>query len=1042
MPTHDRLHPGLYEALLDQELAELLESHPDLVATFESIDDESAPHTYSQLVTQAVRHALHVSRRRELRRDIVNRLMELLSTQAGLEYICRKKLVARSKPLLTELRRGENDVRLPRPETPLGTSSLLTGSGDDPQLERELRAELMSADQVDILVSFIKWSGLRLLIPAFSHLAERRVPVRIVTTSYMGASDPHAVEWLARQNGFKVRVSYETERTRLHAKAYHFIRESGYSTAYIGSANMSHAAMTSGLEWTVKVSAQDMPHILERFAAEFETYWSREEFVQFKPEDSDRFREAIQHGRRQDQVGTTRFFVDIKPHPFQERILEALDASRLAGSSRNLVVAATGTGKTVVAAFDYARHRRKSPTAAKLLFVAHRKEILEQAQECFRTVLRDPNFGALFVDGIQPRQWDHVFASIQSLNSRQPWQRLGAEHFDVVIVDEAHHGRASSYRPLFDHLRPKMLLGLTATPERMDGTSILPDFDNEFAAEIRLPEALEEKLLCPFHYFGITDPVPISEERFWRNGKYDGKALEKVYTGDDIRARQRLDVILKSIRAYQPDLRSTRGVGFCAGVCHAHFMAEKFREAGLTADVVLGETPKETRSDTIQAFREGRITFLFTVDVFSEGVDIPEINLVLFLRPTESLTVFLQQLGRGLRHAPDKDCLTVLDFVGQSHRKYRMDRKFGALLRSYRRRIDQEIELDFPNLPPGCNVQLEPIAREHVLRNIRDTLGNLKAFIPEAINTFEAETGKPLNFSNFVNETGLSALEILRTRTWSEWKALAAGETVSDPDLEAARQTLRRITLRTDPTFLDKLIRLSRLDVAEEPGTYGFTTEDANAIHYVLWGGTAENVGVGSHRESFAKWLRNTKSRADLLEIAAWRGQLHPFPTRRLEQPFPCNLRLHAAYGLAEIKAALGLSNLQRPGPTGTGVIHVEKLKIYVHLVTFRKEERDFAPTTRYKDYPISREVLHWESQARTTQSSRTGQNYIHFASRGYTILFFARLEKRIEGETAPFLFLGPASELLSYEGSRPIAMTWRLLEAMPAALFEAARTA
>lgn len=526
----------------------------------------------------------------------------------------------------------------------------------------------------------------------------------------------------------------------------------------------------------------------------------------------------------------------MRPHPFQERILEALEAARLAGSRRNLVVAATGTGKTVVAAFDYARFKKANPTNSRLLFVVHRKEILEQAQDCFRSVLRDFNFGELMVGGSTPRDWQHVFASVQSLRTARPWEQYGAEHFHYLIVDEAHHGAAPDYRPLFDHLRPRILLGLSATPERMDNSSILPDFDNQFAAEIRLPEALEEKLLCPFHYFGVTDPVSTADERFWRNGQYDSAELENVYTGDDQRANDRLNAILGALNRYQPDAQSTRGIGFCAGVRHADFMTRKFQERGLAAACIVGTTSRDLREQGMRDFREGRLNFLFVVDVFSEGIDIPEINLVLFLRPTESLTVFLQQLGRGLRHAPEKDCLTVLDFVGQTHRKYRIDRKFAALLRRSRRRIDNEIEADFPSLPPGCSIELERVAREHVLENIRKSLGDLKTFVPEAIRTFATETEQPLTFGNFVRYNELSPVPLLSTRTWSEWKDLADGtETVKDPDLSETRKTLKRFVLRTDVEFLEKASLVSASIVAEDPAHYGLTSEEAAALHYMFW---------------------------------------------------------------------------------------------------------------------------------------------------------------------------------------------------------------
>lgn len=1033
---------GLYERLLDEELAELLESCPDITTTLEKLDDESEVESYSQFLSQLLRGALPNATSKQ-RLPLVNRLIELLGAQQGLDYTLRRRLLAAPKTLLTQVRPKDQSSPWCQPETPLSISSLLTGSADDPPLEREIRTELQSCDRVDILVSFIKWSGLSLLLSAFEEIEARGVPVRIITTSYMGASDPPAIEWLANRRNVSMRISYDTERTRLHAKAYHFHRASGYSTAYIGSANMSRPAMTSGLEWTVKVTAQDMPHILARFAAEFETYWRHESFVPYDPSQAARFRDAITSVRHAGAEDGPRFFADLKPHPFQERVIEALEAARLGGSVRNLVVAATGTGKTVMAAFDYAKFRRANPGAARLLFVVHRKEILKQARDCFRAVLRDFNFGDLLVDGKRPEKWDAVFASVQSLNQQHPWESLGAVHFHFVIVDEAHHGAAPSYRPLFEHLKPKVLLGLSATPERMDGTSILPDFDNRFAAEIRLPEALEEKLLCPFHYFGVTDPVSTADDRFWTNGRYDVRELENVYTGDDLQAQLRLEAIHAAIQRYQPDRASIRAVGFCAGVRHAEFMARRFREVGYRAETILGETPPDVRDSRLAEFRDGKLQFLFVVDVLSEGIDVPEINLVLFLRPTESLTVFLQQLGRGLRHAPEKECLTVLDFVGQVHRRYRIDRKLSALLRHTRRRIDREIERDFPNLPPGCSIQFERVAREHVLENIRRSLGNLNQFVPEVIRTFTSETGRPLTFGNFIDETGIAPVELFKSRTWSQWKDQAAGtETVADPDCAETRRSLRRFALRTDPDLLDKVMQVTRSRVAEEPAAYGFSAREAAMVHYLLWTGDGERLAVTSYKESFERWLSNPSGARDLEEVIEWRRAQQPYSTFQAKLPFPCALRIHAAYGLREVTAAFGKSDLTTTGPTGTGVVHLDREKAYLHFVTFRKEDRDFAPTTRYKDYPVSPTILHWESQIGTAQAHVTGQNYIHFSERGYTILFFARLEKRVGDEPAPYVFLGAAKRLLSHEGDRPIQMIWELEHPMPADLYEQGRTA
>ncbi|MEQ9464386.1 MAG: DUF3427 domain-containing protein [Haliea sp.] len=1026
---------GLYERLLDEELQELLDSKPELKAILRSIDDESQPHTYSRFLLDVLEQALR-NEKPDGRLALVNRVVQLVSETDGLEYLIRRKILSKKDQLLLEVQ--SDNRRSVRPTTPLSTSMLLTGQRGDPPLEHELRAEMATVNRVDILVSFIKWSGLRLLRPAFESLAASAVPVRIISTSYMGASDPEALEWLASQPNIEVRLSYDTGGTRLHAKAYQFIRDTGFSTAYIGSANMSHAAMTSGLEWTVKVTEQDMKHVLDRFSAEFATYWDSPEFEPFFKQDFERFRVAIGRARRRD-ASTAVFFADITARPFQERVLEALAAARENGEKRNLVVAATGTGKTVISALDYRRFAETADGLPNLLFVAHRKEILQQAQSCFRTVLRDPNFGELLVDGQKPVEWRHVFASVQSLGAGNAWQSLGSGHFTYVVIDEAHHLPAASYRPIIHSLCPELLLGLTATPERMDGSSILPDFGGRYAAEIRLPEALEERLLCPFHYFGVTDTVDLSEERFWSNGRYDSRELEAVYTGDDFRARQRVDLILNALSNYQPDLSETKGVGFCAGVSHAKYMAKCFQAAGIPSEVLLGDTPSDAREARLRDFRDGAIVFLFTVDVLSEGVDIPDINLVMFLRPTESLTVFLQQLGRGLRHAPGKDCLTVLDFVGQTHRRYRLDRKFAALLSDGRMRLDKEVEQDFPSLPAGCNIQLERVARDEVLKKIKAVLDDLNNFIPETIRTWESESDQPLRFGSFIEETGLDVSDVLRKKTWSEWKAEAfREELLTDADILSGRKALSRLALRTDPVLLKAVSDIQHPEISASYDDKGVGL----ALHYLLWGQNGPTIGVSSVNESIARWNANPTLVDDAAEIADWRLSRASTVMPEIELPSGHRLRLHAEYGSAEIKSLLGIASMERTGPTGVGAFHSREHKFYANLITFQKEERDFSPTTRYEDYPISRTKLHWQSQSGTSQASDRGKGYIHFKERGYVVLFFARLKKRQGLETSPFVFLGAAKDLLSYEGDRPISMVWELEHPMPAHLFEHARPA
>src|SRR5690606_11759221 len=298
---------------------------------------------------------------------------------------------------------------------------------------------------------------------------------------------------------------------RLHAKAYLFYRNTGFHTGYIGSSNFSRTALTDGLEWNLKVTTKEVGHIISKFQKTFESYWQSSDFELFDETiHFEKLNEALKAGKSNKDYTNTLAYFDLKPFPYQSEILEKLDVERTVHHrKKNLVVAATGTGKTVIAAFDFKTFKQNNPQA-KLLFVAHRKEILIQALGTFRGVLKDNNFGELWVDGLEPTHFENVFASVQTLNNKLKGITLSKDYYDFIIIDEVHHIAANSYRPILNYFEPKVLLGLTATPERMDGSDILEDFSGKIAAEIRLPEALNRKLLCPFQYFGISDSVDLT----------------------------------------------------------------------------------------------------------------------------------------------------------------------------------------------------------------------------------------------------------------------------------------------------------------------------------------------------------------------------------------------------------------------------------------------------------------------------------------------------------------------------------------------------
>ena len=668
---------GLYEKPINKKLNKALAELTDnFNVEKEQIDSEEAAGILSKYVKKIVEQSLNnISENDDSlakQIELVNKIIGAIKQNTDAD-ITDDLEIAEDNQLLsvtykTNTIQAINDkVKVIRPVTSIAQSSLFTGAVHEPQMFSELKKEIFSCNCIDMLVSFIKWSGLRLLMETLTEFTNNGGKLRIITTSYMGATDIKAISELVKLKNTEIKVSYDTKRTRLHAKAYIFYRETGFTTAYIGSSNLSNVAISSGLEWNIKITRQDQPEVLQKVAATFDSYWSSNEFEVYDDTQKPRLAKALQLEKTHTEDNSF-FAVDINPYPYQQEILDKLEAERtIRNNYKNLIVAATGTGKTIISALDY-KHKCSKNSKPKLLFVAHRKEILEQSIKTFRMVLRDANFGDLFVGDTSPQSFEHLFVSVQTFNAKSLEKHLTPDFYDYIIIDEVHHAPAETYKNILGHFTPKFLLGLTATPERMDGKSIMPYFNNKITAEIRLPEAIERKLLCPFQYFGVTDNIDLSNLR-WERGGYNREELSKIYTRQDAEAITRAALIVQAVDKYVTDINEVKGLGFCVSKEHARFMADYFNKCNIPSLCLTGDSPKEERDSAKLKLINGDLRFIFVVDLYNEGVDIVDVNTILFLRPTESLTIFLQQLGRGLRLADGKECLTVLDFIGQANKK-------------------------------------------------------------------------------------------------------------------------------------------------------------------------------------------------------------------------------------------------------------------------------------------------------------------------------------------------------------------------------------
>ncbi|MEU6844769.1 DUF3427 domain-containing protein [Streptomyces sp. NPDC046716] len=1028
---------GLYETLITRRLRQRVQEMEALgwKAIESDVSEESSPHVLARHVSGIVRRVLQDL---PIEEQVVaaNTILESLATVKGArEWI--DTVVDGPRQLLALAEQEAPGVYAIRPATPLSDAGLITNSPDDPSLGFELRAELATADRIDLLCAFVKWHGLRVIEKSLEAARERGVPIRVLTTTYIGATDRAALDRLVQEFNAEVKVNYETRSTRLHAKAWLFHRNTGYNTAYVGSSNLSKAALLDGLEWNVRLSTVATPDIMRKFGATFDAYWSDPSFELYAPEvDGTRLDEAllIAGGRSSKDSAERRITLsglEVRPYAHQRDMLERLEVEReVHDRHKNLLVAATGTGKTVMAALDYKQLRKKHGRDLRLLFVAHRKEILQQSMRTYQDVLVDGNFGEDLHSGEIPERWTHVFASVQSLTART-LERLDPGHFDVIVIDEFHHGTAPTYRKLIEHFTPMELLGLTATPERSDGKNIQDEFfDGRIAAEMRLWEALENDLLSPFHYFGISDNTDLSSVT-WKRGRYDDAGLSKVMTGNHARAR----LIIKRVQEKIADPGSMRALGFCVSVAHAEFMADYFRSAGLNAVALSGETPSEVRRRALDDLKTGDLQVIFSVDLLNEGLDIPDVDTLLFLRPTSSATVFLQQLGRGLRRSEDKAVLTVLDFIGQHRKEFRFENQFRALTNLTRKRLLDHIELEFPQLPSGCQILLEEKAKHTIIDNIKAQIGvNVTALAREVADYGETDLAK------YLYESGRELKELYRGNG-NSWTGILrrSGLLKGDaPEGEAA--LLKRV-----PAFLhvDDPLRVaaySRL-LEDDAPSYDELDEQGQAyarmLFFQLWPlGGETRKGFTSYDAGFATLRNQDATRSELRQVLAYNlAHTEHVPIPLLGDHTGVPLTVHASYSREEILPALGQSYIGgfMPGDFREGVRWCDSLKTDALLITREKDEKDFSPQTRYHDYALTTRRVHWESQNQISASSATGQRYQNHVTQGSHVLLFIRRYKKTDiGGPQPWMLLGPAAHV-DHTGSNPIAITWELKHEIPA---------
>lgn len=1011
------LHSGIYEevvtASLEERLASLAKSHSIERRDLKLAGD--VDELLVALIRDAAQVAIGASSKPLDKLATAQRILAALGDDAAFragETALRPEVLRSITP-----KSGVTEGKQGRPRASVLGSRLITNAPDESVVEH-LRSEFESADRIDLLCAFVKLSGLEKLRAHIErHLALGR-PLRVLTTTYMRATEGKVIELLQKW-GADVRVSYDDSSTRLHAKAWIFHRNSEYGTAYVGSSNLSHAAQTDGLEWNVRIAQAEQPQLHASMVEVFESYFRNHDgFEAFDGSDLARKRLARALVERP-RDGTFVPF-ELTPRSWQRPILRELVDARALERHASLVVAATGTGKTLISAFDY-RDACSGSSLPSLLFVAHRREILDQARTVFRQVLTNASFGELWVDGIRPTDGKHVFASIQSLTNAN---ELDAEAFEWVIVDEVHHAAARTYDELLNHLRPRELVGLTATPERADGRLYDAHFPRPYVGNLRVWDAISQQVLVPFRYFVLdVDGVDLRDAA-WHGGYVDSDLSTRLVTAAEFWVRATVRALADRIA--RPE--TVRALAFCVDKAHARVVAERLkRDAGLEARALTDETPRDERLRAKDDLREGRVQVLCVVDLFNEGVDIPDVNTLFLYRPTESSTVFLQQLGRGLRRHPTKDMLTVFDLTGRQHPSFRVDRNLRALLGHSHRELRDFVEKGFGRLPSGCTIEFEERTQLDILERIAASVPTNLTDLRRAMREHAADNW---DLATFLRETEADAYDVYSDkRSWTKLQV----------EVGLVRESTAPYDVKTLP-LIGKLLhvrdslrlnQLEKLLLGERP-----TTELERRLTSMIFVILFKNFPMRELDTMLRHFAESPALQDELRQLLpVLRSMANRLPR---DQPLTSEvpLLLHAEYRDIELSAAFNAAS--KDGTFRhfyTGVEAVDEKRYDLLLVTLDKGDQAHEHL-RYHDLPLSPTVFQWQSQAATRIDDAKGRRHTTPREAGVIPLLLVRERAKDQrGMTMPFRNLGPVTPL-AHRGERPITVEWQLGSEIPPELF------
>ena len=941
---------------------------------------------------------------------------------------------------------------------------------------------LRSCSEFKISVSFVRNSGVNVLKDVLKELADRNVPGQILASTYLGYTQPKALDDLAKFPNIKLKIYVPNEKDGFHPKGYLFkqtvLDNKEQWTVIIGSSNLSGAALKSNIEWNVlKNDLCDENNAPGPFSKsvleEFDELWNSKYAKDYSDEFILSYRDYLikQKEIQKENVKRGIFSFEeqtIKPNDMQSEAIVKLARLRQTGETKALAIAATGSGKTYMSVFDAMQYKPK-----KLLFIVHREDILHKAKESFDCVCTDKDYSSGYYTGSKKdANVKFLFATRDTL--RNHYKDFTPDEFEYIVVDEAHHATSPSYKTILDYFKPKFLLGLTATPERSDSGDIYSLFDNNIAVEIRLRQALQYGLICPFHYFGLTDVTGIDYSSI---NPEDENYLEKV--SKMLMISRRVDYILEKVNFYGFDGDKAKILGFCATVEHAKYMAEEVnkRLGEGTAVALSGEDSVPVREHYVQMLEDDKnqLQYIFTVDIFNEGIDIPTVNMVLLLRPTDSSIIFIQQLGRGLRKIPDKDFVTVLDFIGNYQKSFLMAIALYGKQEYDKDSLKVAVDTDFADLPGGTYIHMDKIAKEQILRQLDNEKFMSMKYMKESYYSFKKVCGGkiPLLTDYLKHDGSVDPMKftVFNAQIKSYFEFVAKVEIETHPELSAVLEnSLIRTLFRFIQTFMPakrieewliletlfiNLFNKQNNDPKDSYEKYVDYQNEKTFVHAceILSGKYYDSSELKTYNDVLFSYLNGKiqlnqniinyfSNKSEITEITkTWildtiQYSIHRYGMEfeRQDYGFPF-FKLYQEYSMRSA-APLCLYQKIHSSFRGQGLI-TSAYPNYFIFVNLHKDA-DVKESINYKDKFITPDVFQWQSPNSTKQSSVIGMNLIYNQERHVRLHLFVRKFEEIEGITQPFMYLGEViTHPDSAEGEKPITMLFALQHRVPDDIYQ-----